>query len=159
VAVDALIAARARHAFVGMNKSGQSAIFETLGNHDCHIILRGGKAPNYDKDSVEAACRLLHSAGLNEKIMIDVSHANSSKDHLKQIAVTQAVCEQISQGSKALMGVMIESHLNEGRQQQVTGAPLARGVSITDPCISFSQTRILLRDLASAFYSRKTRLN
>jgi 3-deoxy-7-phosphoheptulonate synthase len=156
VAVDALLAARARHAFIGMTKFGQSAIFETCGNQDCHIILRGGKTPNYGADSVNAAASLLQKSGLQPQLMIDVSHANSDKQHQRQIEVVADVARQITQGDGRIMGVMIESHLREGRQDLVPGQPLQHGVSITDPCISFSQTQPLFDRLAQAVRDRRS---
>jgi 3-deoxy-7-phosphoheptulonate synthase len=156
VAVDALLAARAKHAFIGMTKSGQSAIFETLGNRDCHIILRGGKSPNYDRGSVQSATELLLAAGLSPAIMIDVSHANSSKQYQRQIQVTTEVAEQIAQGDHRIIGLMMESHLQEGRQDLLPGQALRRGVSITDPCISFAQTQPLLELLAESVVRRRT---
>jgi 3-deoxy-7-phosphoheptulonate synthase len=157
VAVDALLAAQASHAFIGMTKLGQSAIFETRGNQDCHIILRGGKTPNYGADSVDAAASLLQRSGLRPQLMIDVSHANSDKQHQRQIEVVADVAQQITLGDARIMGVMIESHLNEGRQDLVPGRPLQHGVSITDPCISFSQTRPLLDLLAQAVRNRRAK--
>ena len=157
VAVDALLAAQASHAFIGMTKLGQSAIFETRGNQDCHIILRGGKIPNYGADSVDAAARLLQKSGLRPQLMIDVSHANSDKQHQCQIDVVADVAQQITLGDARIMGVMIESHLNEGRQDLVAGRPLQHGVSITDSCISFSQTQPLLDILAQAVRNRRAK--
>ena len=157
VAVDALLAAQASHAFIGMTKFGQSAIFETRGNQDCHIILRGGKIPNYGADSVDAAASLLQKSGLRPQLMIDVSHANSDKQHQRQIDVVADVAQQIARGDARIIGVMIESHLEEGRQDLVPGRPLQHGVSITDPCISFSQTRPLLDLLAWAARSRRAK--
>ena len=157
VAVDALLAAQASHAFIGMTKLGQSAIFETRGNQDCHIILRGGKIPNYGADSVDAAASLLQKSGLRPQLMIDVSHANSDKQHQRQIDVVVDVAQQITLGDARIMGVMIESHLNEGRQDLVAGRPLQHGVSITDPCISFSQTQPLLDLLAQAVRNRRAK--
>ena len=157
VAVDALLAAQASHAFIGMTKLGQSAIFETRGNQDCHIILRGGKIPNYGADSVDAAASLLQKSGLRPQLMIDVSHANSDKQHQRQIDVVADVAQQITLGDARIMGVMIESHLNEGRQDLVAGRPLQHGVSITDPCISFSQTQPLLDLLAQAVRNRRAK--
>jgi 3-deoxy-7-phosphoheptulonate synthase len=157
VAVDALLAAQASHAFIGMTKLGQSAIFETRGNQDCHIILRGGKTPNYGADSVDAAASLLQKSGLRSQLMIDVSHANSDKQHQRQIEVVADVAQQITLGDARIMGVMIESHLNEGRQDLVAGRPLQHGVSITDPCISFSQTQPLLDLLAQAVRNRRAK--
>ncbi len=155
VAADAVVAARAPHAFMGMTKMGQAAIFETRGNQDAHIILRGGKVPNYDAASVQAACAVLQAAGLPPQLMIDVSHANSSKQHQRQIAVTQEVAAQIAAGDRRIMGLMIESHLQEGRQDLVPGQPLKPGVSITDACISWAQTEPLLQALAQAVRARR----
>ena len=155
VAADAVVAARAPHAFMGMTKMGQAAIFETRGNQDAHIILRGGKVPNYDAASVQAACAVLQAAGLPPQLMIDVSHANSSKQHQRQIAVTQEVAAQIAAGDRLIMGLMIESHLQEGRQDLVPGQPLKPGVSITDACISWAQTEPLLQALAQAVRARR----
>ncbi len=156
VAVDAMVAARSSHAFMGMTKMGQAAIFETRGNQDCHVILRGGKAPNFDKPHVDAACALLKAAGLREQVMIDLSHANSSKQHRKQIEVAHAVGEQIAAGDQRITGVMIESHLEEGRQDLIEGQPLQAGVSITDACISFEQTVPVLESLAQAVAKRRS---
>lgn len=157
VAADAILAAQAPHAFMGMTKMGQAAIFETRGNQDCHVILRGGKAPNYSAADVQAACDLLRAAGLREQVMIDVSHANSSKQHQRQINVAAAVGAQIAAGDARIIGVMIESHLNEGRQDIVAGQPLKPGVSVTDACISFEQTVPVLHGLAEAVRTRRQR--
>ncbi len=155
VAADAIVAAHSPHAFMGMTKMGQSAIFETRGNDDCHVILRGGKAPNYSSEDVNAACALLKSAGLREQVMVDVSHANSSKQHSRQIVVAEDVARQVAAGDARIMGLMIESHLEEGRQDLVPGQPLKPGVSITDACISFEQTVPVLRGLAEAVRARR----
>ena len=155
VAADALLAARAPHAFMGMTKMGVAAIFETRGNPDCHVILRGGKAPNYDAAHVAQACETLRAAGLREQVMIDVSHANSSKQHRRQIEVGANVAAQIAAGERRITGVMIESHLEEGRQDLVPGVPLKHGVSITDACISFAQTVPVLQGLARAVAARR----
>ena len=157
VAADAILAARAPHAFMGMTKMGVAAIFETRGNHDCHVILRGGKAPNYDAAAVGQACETLRAAGLREQVMIDVSHANSSKQHRRQIDVAADVAAQIAGGDRRITGVMIESHLEEGRQDLVPGVPLKHGVSITDACISFAQTVPVLQGLAQAVAQRRRR--
>ncbi|MCL1961296.1 MAG: 3-deoxy-7-phosphoheptulonate synthase [Desulfovibrionaceae bacterium] len=156
VATDAVVAAQAPHAFLGLTKMGQAAVFETRGNHDCHIILRGGKAPNYSSADVDAACALLRSAGLREQVMIDVSHANSSKQHARQVVVAGDVAGQIAAGDARIMGVMIESHLHEGRQDIVPGQALQPGVSVTDACISFEQTVPVLRQLADAVRERRS---
>ncbi len=155
VASDAILSAQSKHAFIGMTKSGQSAIFETNGNDDCHVILRGGKLPNYETKDVDAACDFLLQSKLRPQVMIDVSHANSSKQHQKQIEVANYVGEQIAKGEKRVIGLMIESHLNEGRQDIVANQPLKHGVSITDACISFDQTIPLFKMLADALKTRK----
>lgn len=155
VAADAIQAAQAAHAFMGMTKMGQSAIFETRGNQDCHVILRGGKQPNYSAADVDAACALLKAAGLREQVMIDVSHANSSKQHRRQIEVAADVARQIAAGDARITGLMIESHLAEGRQDIVPGQPLQHGVSVTDACISMAQTLPVLQGLAEAVRARR----
>lgn len=157
VASDAIQAAQAAHAFMGMTKMGQSAIFETRGNRDCHVILRGGKAPNYSAEDVNTACALLKTAGQREQVMIDVSHANSSKQHRRQIDVAADVAGQIAAGDERITGIMIESHLFEGRQDIVPGQPLQPGVSVTDACISFEQTVPVLQGLAAAVRQRRNR--
>ena len=155
VAADAMVAARAPHAFMGMTKMGQAAIFETRGNPDVHLILRGGKHPNYAAADVDAACHLLQASGLRPQVMIDVSHANSSKQHARQITVAADVAAQIAAGDARIMGVMIESHLEEGRQDLIAGQPLRHGVSITDACISLPQTLPVLDTLAAAVRQRR----
>ncbi|MCK6423941.1 MAG: 3-deoxy-7-phosphoheptulonate synthase [Burkholderiaceae bacterium] len=157
VASDAILSASAPHAFMGMTKMGQAAIFETRGNADCHVILRGGKAPNYAAEHVAAACKTLRDAGLREQVMIDCSHANSSKQHRRQIEVAADVAAQIAAGETRITGVMIESHLQEGRQDLVVGQALAHGVSITDACISWAQTQPVLQQLAQAVAERRRR--
>ncbi|MDO9250273.1 3-deoxy-7-phosphoheptulonate synthase [Hydrogenophaga sp.] len=157
VASDAIQAAQASHAFMGMTKMGQAAIFETRGNADCHVILRGGKATNYSAADVDAACALLKAAGLREQVMIDVSHANSSKQHRRQIEVAADVAQQIAAGDARITGLMIESHLNEGRQDIVPGQTLQHGVSVTDACISFEQTVPVLQRLAEAVRARRSK--
>ena len=158
VATDAIQAAQAAHAFMGMTKMGQAAIFETRGNDDCHVILRGGTAPNYSKADVDAACSLLKAAGLREQVMIDVSHANSSKQHARQIVVAAEVAAQIEAGDARITGIMIESHLQEGRQDIQPGVALKHGVSVTDACISMAQTVPVLSQLAAAVRARRVLL-
>jgi len=160
VASDAVLAASASHAFMGMTKMGVAAIFETRGNRDCHVILRGGKAPNYDAASVAAACDALKAAGLREQVMVDFSHANSSKKYERQIDVGRDVAGQIAGGDARITGVMIESHLQPGRQDLLDGqtkADLKPGVSITDACLGWAQTEPLLRELAAAVRARRSR--
>ena len=155
VACDAVLAAKAPHAFIGMTKMGVAAIFETRGNSDCHVILRGGKTPNYSAEHIAAASDELRSAGLRDQVMIDVSHGNSSKQHRKQITVAQEVAAQIAAGDSRITGIMVESHLEEGRQELVERSQLRRGVSITDACISWDQTLPLLETLAHAVRDRR----
>ena len=155
VAVDALRAAAAPHAFIGMTKTGQAAIFETVGNEDCHVILRGGKAPNYDNASVDSAARELSGAGLAPHLMVDFSHANSSKQYQKQVEVAGDVAAQLASGEERIMGVMVESHLSPGRQDLVPGKPLARGVSITDACLGWDDTEAVLETLAEGVRGRR----
>ena len=155
VAADAVVASRAPHAFMGMTKMGQAAIFETRGNQDVHVILRGGKTPNYAAADVDAACQVLQASGLPPQVMIDVSHANSSQQYARQIEVAKDVAHQVAGGDGRIIGLMIESHLREGRQDLVPGQPLARGVSITDACISFEQTVPVLENLAQAVRQRR----
>jgi 3-deoxy-7-phosphoheptulonate synthase len=156
VAADAVLAARARHAFIGMTKMGQGAIFHTRGNDDCHVILRGGKSPNYSAADVDAACRVLAAAGLREQVMIDLSHANSAKQHRRQIEVAADVAAQVARGDRRIIGVMVESHLNEGRQDIVAGQAPRYGVSVTDACIGIAETAPLLDVLAAAAGARRT---
>ncbi|HUL94882.1 MAG TPA: 3-deoxy-7-phosphoheptulonate synthase [Usitatibacter sp.] len=155
VAVDALRAAAAPHAFMGMTKTGQAAIYETIGNEDCHVILRGGKVPNYDAASVDAAARELAAAGLAPHLMVDFSHANASKQYQKQLEVGANVAGQLAAGDERIVGVMVESHLNPGRQDLVPGKPLAYGVSITDPCLGWDDTAALLETLADGVRKRR----
>jgi 3-deoxy-7-phosphoheptulonate synthase len=155
VAADAVLAAAHPHSFMGMTKMGVAAIFETRGNADGHVILRGGKAPNYDAAAVEAACAVLRRAGLAEQVMIDCSHANSAKQHRRQLEVGEDVARQIEGGERRIVGAMIESHLHEGRQDLVPGQRPAAGVSITDACIGWADTEPLLRRLAQAVARRR----
>jgi 3-deoxy-7-phosphoheptulonate synthase len=158
IAVDAIKAASAPHHFLSVTKGGHSAIVHTAGNEDCHIILRGGKAPNYDAASVAATCRELAHAGLAARLMIDCSHANSQKHHERQIAVADDVAGQIAAGDERICGVMLESHLNPGRQDLVPGQPLEYGVSITDACIGWDATVEVLKRLADAVRHRRVKL-
>ena len=119
IAVDAIKAANSRHHFISVTKSGHVAVFKTAGNEDCHVILRGGKAPNYDAASIEGACRDLAAAGLRQHVMVDFSHANSSKQYQKQVEVGADVARQLAAGERRVAGVMIESHINPGRQDLV----------------------------------------
>jgi 3-deoxy-7-phosphoheptulonate synthase len=157
IAVDALLAARQKHHFLSVHKSGQVAIVETRGNDDCHIILRGGKAPNYDAASVQAACAELAKAGLPERLMIDCSHANASKEYRRQAEVAADLGRQIAGGERRIVGVMVESHLVEGRQELVPGKSLTFGQSITDACLGWDDSVKLLEGLAEAVKARRKR--
>ena len=157
VAADALVSAAAPHAFMGMTKMGVAAIFETRGNADGHVILRGGKTPNYDAAHVAVACTALTKAGLRAQVMVDCSHANSAKQHRRQIDVAADVAAQLAGGERRIIGLMVESHLQEGRQDLRDGMPLQPGVSITDACIGWADTVPLLQGLAQAVRQRRAR--
>ncbi len=154
VAIDGIKSASQPHHFLSVTKGGHSAIFKTAGNEDCHIILRGGKHPNYDMFSVEDASEMLENAGLPVRIMIDASHANSRKIPARQIDVARDIATQVARGG-GIFGVMLESNLVEGRQDVVEGVPLTYGQSITDPCISWEDTVTVLEELASAVKRRR----
>ncbi len=155
VAVDAIVAARHRHHFLSVHKNGQVAIVRTRGNDDCHLILRGGQTTNYDAESVAAAAAALVAAGQPERLMVDCSHANSNKQFERQITVADAVGEQIALGDRRIIGVMVESHLQEGRQDLVPGRPLAYGQSITDACLGWDDSVTLLESLAERIRQRR----
>ncbi len=155
IAVDAIKAASARHHFISITKAGNVGVFSTSGNEDTHVILRGGKTPNYDAASVELACGELAAAGLRQHLMIDFSHANSSKQYQRQIEVGADVAAQVAGGDSRIIGMMIESHLTAGRQDLVPGQPLEYAQSITDACIGWDDTDPLLRMLASAVKKRR----
>lgn len=158
IAVDAIRAAQAPHHFLSVTKAGHSAIVSTAGNEDCHIILRGGKQPNYDAANVDAAAKGLADAGLAQRLMIDFSHSNSSKNAQKQMDVGQDVARQITDGEDRIFGVMVESHLKAGRQDLLPGKPLVYGQSITDGCIGWEDSRKLLDTLAEAVRKRRVKL-
>ena len=155
IAVDAIRAAPAPHQFLSVTKAGHSASVSTAGNEDCHIILRGGKAPNYDAANVEAAAKGLAEAGLAQRLMVDFSHSNSSKNAQKQMDVGADIARQLSGGEERIFGIMVESHLKAGRQDLVPGKPLAYGQSITDGCISWEDTHTLLDTLADGVRQRR----
>lgn len=157
IAIDAIAAASRQHRFLSVTQEGHSAIFTTKGNEDCHIILRGGRKPNYDQQSVTQAVNELRDAELPPRLMVDMSHANSEKDYTKQPIVAESVAGQVSSGSHAICGVMIESHLKEGRQN-VSGkslGDLVYGQSITDACIGLDTTKNVLQQLATAVQQRR----
>lgn len=156
VAVDAIGSASQPHHFLSVTKGGHSAIFKTAGNQDCHVILRGGKQPNYDMFSTDDTAALLAKANLPARIMIDASHANSRKIPARQIHVVQDIATQIARGNQDIFGIMIESHLVEGRQDVRDDQPLTYGQSITDPCISWTDTNTVLEELAAASRERRS---
>ena len=156
VAVDAIGSASQPHHFLSVTKGGHSAIFKTAGNQDCHVILRGGKQPNYDMFSTDDTAALLTRSNLSSRIMIDASHANSRKIPARQIDVAQDIATQIARGNQDIFGIMIESHLIEGRQDVAVDKPLNYGQSITDPCISWEDTSIVLEQLAEAARERRS---
>jgi len=157
IAVDAIRAAQAPHHFLSVTKGGHSAIVSTTGNEDCHIILRGGKAPNYDAANVDAAAKGLAEAGMAARVMIDFSHGNSSKNPQKQVDVGHDVAGQIGQGDERIFGIMLESHLKPGRQDLLPGKALQYGVSITDGCIGWEDTQALLERTAEAVRKRRVK--
>ena len=155
IAVDAIKTSRQPHHFLSVTKAGHSAIVSTNGNEDCHVILRGGPNPNYAAASVDAAARQLASSGLEQRLMIDFSHANSEKNYLRQLDVCADVAAQVAAGDDRIIGVMAESHLHPGRQDMVPGKPLAYGVSVTDPCLGWDDSVKLLERLAEAVRQRR----
>jgi 3-deoxy-7-phosphoheptulonate synthase len=155
IAADAIKAAQQPHHFLSVTKGGHSAIVSTKGNEDCHIILRGGKSPNFDAASVETACADLGKAGLAQRLMIDASHANSQKNHQNQVAVCGDIAAQIAAGEQRIVGVMIESHLVAGRQDLQPGKPLTYGQSITDACLGWEDSVRCLDALADAVRQRR----
>jgi 3-deoxy-7-phosphoheptulonate synthase len=156
IAIDAIGSAAASHHFLSVTKFGHAAIVETTGNSDCHIILRGGKTTNFDKESVKAVTEQLAENELNTKIMIDFSHANSNKKFENQMLVSTDVSNQISEGNQNIFGVMVESNLVEGNQKLVNGKAEVYGQSITDACIGWDDTETLLAQLSDAVTARRT---
>jgi 3-deoxy-7-phosphoheptulonate synthase len=158
VAIDAVRSAAHPHSFLGVTEQGLCAIVETTGNPDCHVILRGGHTgPNYDEPHVRKVVEALKAAGLPVRIMIDTSHGNSSKDYRRQPLVAQAIAQQVSAGETGIIGVMMESFLEEGRQELRPDVPPRYGQSITDACLSWEMTAPVLRDLAAAVRARRAK--
>lgn len=155
IAVDAMRAAERPHVFMSLTKAGHSAIFSTAGNHDTHIILRGGKRPNYDAESVNLAAEEMTGSGLEPKMMVDCSHANSHKQFEKQVDVARDVAGQVARGDQRIMGLMIESHLVGGRQDLKPGIELTYGQSITDACLAWHDSTPVLETLAEAVRERR----
>jgi 3-deoxy-7-phosphoheptulonate synthase len=154
IAVDAIRAARASHTFISPDKSGRMTIYQTRGNPFGHIIMRGGKSPNYQADDIAAACGALREFALPEHLVVDFSHGNCQKQHRRQLEVCDDVCQQIRSGSGSIVGIMAESFLHEGAQKLTDGQPLTYGQSVTDPCLSWEDTGLLLDKLAAAVDSR-----
>ncbi|KAF1953496.1 phospho-2-dehydro-3-deoxyheptonate aldolase-like protein [Byssothecium circinans] len=160
VAVDAIGAAAAKHHFMGVTKQGLAAITKTAGNEHCFVILRGGtKGTNFDKDSIRATREALRKKGQAEVMMVDCSHGNSNKDHRNQPKVAKVIADQIREGETGIVGVMIESNINEGNQKVPPEGPsgLKKGVSITDACIDWDSTVSVLEELASAVAARRAK--
>ena len=155
IAVDAIGAAQHSHHFLSVTKGGQSAIFETAGNPYCHLILRGGPQPNYDMFSVDDACAMLAKAKLAESVMIDASHANSRKQPQRQVSVAEDIASQVERGDRRIIGLMLESFIEAGRQDVVDKNNLVYGQSITDPCMDWAQTVSTLQTLAGAVQRRR----
>jgi 3-deoxy-7-phosphoheptulonate synthase len=155
IAVDAILAAAQPHHFLGVTQSGRAAIVATRGNPDGHLVLRGGIEPNYDAASIEVACRTLQHAGRAPRVLVDCSHANSRKKPEMQLMVASDLAKQISRGERRIVGVMVESHLREGRQDLIPGIPLEYGLSITDACLGWENTVGLLEMLADAVRARR----
>jgi len=156
IAIDGIGAGNNPHHFLSVTKFGHSAIITTKGNEDCHIILRGGSEPNYSAEHVNATAKQLAAAGVNEKVMVDFSHANSAKQFKRQLDVSTDIAQQISAGSQSLFGVMIESHLVEGNQKVVEGQELTYGQSITDACIGWQDTEAVMEQLSQAVLARRS---
>jgi 3-deoxy-7-phosphoheptulonate synthase len=156
IASDAVIAAQSPHIFLSPTEEGTTALFTTTGNEDCHIILRGGQVPNYDASSVAKAMTTVVKRGIKTGVMIDMSHANSQKQHQNQIKVGDDIAEQLSNGNTDIVSCMIESHLVEGRQDIEKGTTLVYGQSITDACINFEQTQSIIKQLAHAVQRRRS---
>jgi len=156
VAIDAIVSSQHPHHFLSMTESGQAAIFSTTGNQDCHIILRGGNnEPNYSAQHIQTTAEQLENAGMNANIMIDSSHANSQKNHQQQITIIEDIAQQITGGDSRIKGVMLESHLIGGRQNLQQDTPLVYGQSITDACIGWEDTEVVLMGLAAAVRARR----
>ena len=158
IAIDAIKAAQSPHHFLSVTKAGHSAIVSTAGNEDCHVILRGGKEPNYDATNVDKACREMAAAGVSAKVMVDFSHANSRKQYKLQTEVAKDVAAQLANGDERIFGIMCESNLVEGRQDLVTDKKLEHGLSVTDACIGWDDTLEVLQFLAEGVRSRRVKL-
>ena len=157
VAVDALKSAKMPHMFLSVTKEGRSAVFSSSGNEDCHVILRGGKEPNYEPEHIDTTSNLLAESGLRASMMVDMSHGNSSKQHKQQIDVCKNICGQLASGESRITGVMIESNLVEGNQSIKRKQDLVYGQSITDACLSWQDTEGCLESLSEATLKRSSK--
>ncbi|WP_354688993.1 3-deoxy-7-phosphoheptulonate synthase [Aeromonas sp. 19NY04SH05-1] len=157
VAVEAILASRAAHLYTQPDDEGRMTLVRSHGNKDCHLILRGGRQPNYQHDAVKQACLLLQRHHLAPRLMVDCSHGNSQKQHLRQLRVAQDLANQLTAGNQGIVAVMVESFLCEGRQEIKGGQPLCYGQSITDACIGWEQTLVLLDMLAEGVEARRQR--
>ena len=155
IAIDAVQAARSSHHFLSVTKSGRSAVVGTAGNGDCHVVLRGGAEPNYDRAGVDLTCRKLEAAGLPARLMIDASHGNSRKQHENQLTVCEDLAARIAEGDARVCGVMIESNLIAGRQDHAPGRALTYGQSVTDACLGWEDSVVLLEGLAVGVAARR----
>ena len=155
VAVDAIKSAKMPHMFLSVTKEGRSAVFSSAGNEDCHVILRGGKEPNYGAESIANTSNLLTQSGLKSSMMVDMSHGNSSKQHKKQIDVCKSICSQLLEGERRITGVMIESNIVEGNQSIAKKQDLVYGQSVTDACLSWEDTKGCLESLSEAVIGRR----
>jgi len=158
IAIDAVRAARHSHIFTSPDKEGRMTIYRTSGNPYGHVILRGGRRPNYDSVSIDEACQALAKAELPQRLVVDFSHGNSQKDHRRQLDVAKDICDQLKRGRTGIAGVMIESFIEEGRQDVVAGCPLTYGQSITDACLGWEQTQSALAMLQQAARARREQL-
>ena len=158
VAADAIGSAQNPHKFLSVTKEGRAAVLYSSGNKDCHVILRGGSKPNYSKEDIDQTSEILKNNNLVESIMVDMSHGNSQKQFKKQLLVNKDIADQIASGERSIFGVMIESHLVEGNQSIGPKESLTYGQSITDACVSWEDTEIMLKLLSSAVKSRRKNL-
>jgi 3-deoxy-7-phosphoheptulonate synthase len=157
IAIDAIHAARVPHHFLSVTKSGRSAIVSTAGNDDCHVILRGGKQPNFDAESIDAVSKQIEAAGLEPRLMVDASHGNSSKVYARQVDVCVDLAHQIANGEERIAGIMLESFLVGGRQDARPGETLTYGQSVTDACLAWPETETTIAVLADAVAARRAR--
>jgi 3-deoxy-7-phosphoheptulonate synthase len=158
VAIDAIGSASQPHIFLSITKEGKSAIFNSSGNKDCHVILRGGKIPNFESKFIKETSSILAKSGNSTSLMVDMSHGNSQKQFKKQLLVNKDIADQIASGERSIFGVMIESHLVEGNQSIGPKESLTYGQSITDACVSWEDTEVMLKLLSSAVKSRRKNL-